>query len=393
MAFTYNRTGLVNSRNYEETEFAKDLSGIKNQITDNKFEKFNIINGDMKSGAGINNGVLFEIGALGEVYDVSGYTGYIVVKSTLNGLNSTSEIIKSATYNMVSTPTIKYYVIYKLNNGVIDEDYRGFSDINDRLETRGFNNGGNPMTGNLRFAGANNFKIEMDLEDSFYDETILNNFSDPLSGDLVIFGQNNAGTDEADNYVTFRRFTNGNIIATLEKYNSYGNKKAGRINHFNNFILEGDLFDDINHNTLNSDFKNSLDNYYVQSRKGYDVETLYSGELSVGDSLTLPSNWNDFASYRANFTFDNDTYIGVATWINRAGGSGEESGTLSFTIAESNLKIYLGDWRIQVADGELTVKHCTGTVLEQGAEISPQTNNAVMTFIGQGKLISLEGLY
>ena len=182
MSFSYNRTGFVEKRNYNEIEHGIELN---NALTNSAWNGLEYANNSVNSGFGINNGFPFQLGLSGESQSIStNYTGFLVVETTINSLNSTTKLIQSSTFKDYeeSTKTVKYFTIYELKNGVVSKDYRMINWVRDLkiipkgdgkysislngfespavifvpgvvegyLEIKGSNNGGNFMKGTIR---------------------------------------------------------------------------------------------------------------------------------------------------------------------------------------------------------------------------------------------------
>lgn len=121
MSFTWQGTYFFNGEAFDEVEHAKALaSGIVNFIGDG----LEYQNGQLSSGHGINNGVPFIIGKVGEMQTVTeNFTGAIVIETILDGVDSNTRILEMQTVPE-STNTVKYFRVYDLQNGVMTKDYR-----------------------------------------------------------------------------------------------------------------------------------------------------------------------------------------------------------------------------------------------------------------------------
>lgn len=125
MAFTNNRVDFFERESYTEKLHAFALvKGMENCVP----QGLELTGNTLSNGYFANGGALGQLGNEGETHTItSNYTGFIVIKTTFNGVNSTSEIVESST--LLSTPlsdkgAIKYFTIYELNNGVVINDYR-----------------------------------------------------------------------------------------------------------------------------------------------------------------------------------------------------------------------------------------------------------------------------
>lgn len=125
MAFTNNRVDFFERESYTEKLHAFALAkGLENCVPNGLELSGNILS----NGYFANGGALGQLGNEGETHTItSNYTGFIVVKTTFNGVNSESEIVESSTF--LSTPlsdkgAIKHFTIYELANGAVVNDYR-----------------------------------------------------------------------------------------------------------------------------------------------------------------------------------------------------------------------------------------------------------------------------
>lgn len=131
MAFTNNRIDFFENESYTEKLHAFALDkGLVNVVK----EGLDLTGTTLTNGYYANGGVLGQLGNDGETMEITpNLTCFLVIKSTLNGVNSKSEIIESDTY--LSTPlsdtgNVKYFTIYELENGVVINDYRYRNFIN-----------------------------------------------------------------------------------------------------------------------------------------------------------------------------------------------------------------------------------------------------------------------
>lgn len=178
MAFTNNRLDFYNNRTYEELSHAQALAkGIPNFVN----KGLELTGTTLTSGIFSNGGTFGQLGNEGETYDITAnYTGYVIIKSTLNGNASTSVIELDTTRKDTDprdTGNIKYFTIYKLNAGVIAENYRHSNYIKDiSFENVGGSNfvqlingtKSNPFDAST-FAGN---RTSLDDKDINYDDTI-----------------------------------------------------------------------------------------------------------------------------------------------------------------------------------------------------------------------------
>lgn len=123
MAFTYNRTDLINNRSYNEIELGRALN---NGLINFCASGFRFENGLITSGVGINNGFPFELGKINESVMVeNGYTGFAIIKSTIGSLNSVTELIfnDDKLDKNESTNSTKYFTIFEFENGLVKQDF------------------------------------------------------------------------------------------------------------------------------------------------------------------------------------------------------------------------------------------------------------------------------
>lgn len=178
MAFTNNRLDFYNNRTYEELSHAQALAkGIPNFVN----KGLELTGTTLSSGIFSNGGTFGQLGNEGETYDITAnYTGYVIIKSTLNGSSSTSVIELDTTRKDTDprdTGNVKYFTIYKLNAGAIEEDYRHSNYIKDiSFENVGGSNfvqiingtKSNPFDASA-FSGTRNVLDDKDIN---YDDTI-----------------------------------------------------------------------------------------------------------------------------------------------------------------------------------------------------------------------------
>ena len=134
MAFTFNRVEFVNLREYDEVLHALSLSaGIPNYVVDGL--EIDLVNNNLTNGRGINLGCIFTLGKFGETQDftpiVNNY--YIIIKTTLNGSSSSSEIQISSTFKDInnSSANIKYFTLYEIDGTSIVQDFRHINYVKD----------------------------------------------------------------------------------------------------------------------------------------------------------------------------------------------------------------------------------------------------------------------
>lgn len=125
MAFTNNRLDFYNLKSYDEKTHAAALGkGIPSFVVKGLELNGTILN----SGIFTNTGTFGQLGNEGETHTIAtNYTGYVVIKSTLNGNGSTSVVELSTTRkdtDQRDTSNIKYFTIYQLDNGEIVNDFR-----------------------------------------------------------------------------------------------------------------------------------------------------------------------------------------------------------------------------------------------------------------------------
>jgi hypothetical protein len=125
MAFTNNRLEFRNLQSYDEITFGSAFSkGIVNRVTFG----LGISGANISAGTFINGGFFGQLGAKGETNSLTiSYTGYLHIKSSIKGAESTSTLHYS-TSKVITDPfdtsSIKYFCIYKLKNGAVEIDYR-----------------------------------------------------------------------------------------------------------------------------------------------------------------------------------------------------------------------------------------------------------------------------
>lgn len=181
MSFTQNRLEFANDITYDEISNAMAYGkGVPSFVV----KGLDLTGTTLTAGIFTNTGTFGQLGLAGETHTITAnYTGYIVIKSTLNGVNSVSTIELSATRND-SDPTIvsniKYFTIYKLNAGAIEEDYRHSSYV----KNISFENvGGSNFVQNINGTKSNPFDASvfagnrtlLDDKDIGYDDTIHDN--------------------------------------------------------------------------------------------------------------------------------------------------------------------------------------------------------------------------
>lgn len=132
MSFTQNRLDFANDITYDEISNAMAYGkGVPSFVV----KGLDLTGTTLTNGIFTNTGTFGQLGMAGETHTITAnYTGYVIIKSTLNGVNSVSTIELSTT-RKDSDPTIvsniKYFTIYKLNAGEIEEDYRHSSYVKD----------------------------------------------------------------------------------------------------------------------------------------------------------------------------------------------------------------------------------------------------------------------
>lgn len=125
MAFTNNRNVFYNNKSFDEKLFANGLGmGTPSFVC----KGLELTGTTLTSGVFNNTGAFGILGLEGETHTIpANYTGFIVIKTTMNSQNGFNEIITSATKldtDQRDTSNIKYFTIYQLNNGAIEQDFR-----------------------------------------------------------------------------------------------------------------------------------------------------------------------------------------------------------------------------------------------------------------------------
>lgn len=147
MAFTNNRVDFRNNISYDEIQHSLAMGkGIVNTVTQGLELNGNVLN----AGTFVNGGCFGQLGNKTETLTLSltGFTGWITIKTTLNNVNSESIITLETTKktnDTYSTTNIKYFPIYKIENGVLKQDLR-FSDTKVIGILNSFNNQNNTLT-------------------------------------------------------------------------------------------------------------------------------------------------------------------------------------------------------------------------------------------------------
>lgn len=125
MAFTNNRNVFYNNKSFDEKLFANGLGmGTPSFVC----KGLELTGTTLTSGVFNNTGAFGILGLEGETHTIpANYTGFIVIKTTMNSQNGFNEIITSATKldtDQRDTSNIKHFTIYELLNGVIVQDFR-----------------------------------------------------------------------------------------------------------------------------------------------------------------------------------------------------------------------------------------------------------------------------
>lgn len=125
MAFTNNRNVFYNNKSFDEKLFANGLGmGTPSFVC----KGLELTGTTLTSGVFNNTGAYGILGLEGETHEIpANYTGFIVIKTTLNSQNGFNEIITSATKldtDQRDTSNIKHFTIYELDAGVIVQDFR-----------------------------------------------------------------------------------------------------------------------------------------------------------------------------------------------------------------------------------------------------------------------------
>ncbi len=220
--FTNNRLDFYNNKTYDEKSHASALGkGIPSFVV-----KGLDLNGTiLDSGIFTNVGTFGQLGNDGETLDIStltgyvaNYTGFIVVKSTLSGSASTSAVELSAT--RIDTDerdlgSVKYFTIYQLINGVIEEDYRHSNYIKDVH----FENGDTPGTFVLVINGTKSPEFNQSITSGAV--TAWNGIIPNLTGNVITYITHDpsvhvpsgaGGVYTWQDYVTY--FTNKRVFFT-----------------------------------------------------------------------------------------------------------------------------------------------------------------------------------
>lgn len=125
MAFTNNRNVFYNNKSFDEKLFANGLGmGTPSFVC----KGLELTGTTLTSGVFNNTGAYGILGLEGETHTIpANYTGFIVIKTTMNSQNGFNEIITSATKldtDQRDISNIKHFTIYELDAGVIVQDFR-----------------------------------------------------------------------------------------------------------------------------------------------------------------------------------------------------------------------------------------------------------------------------
>lgn len=125
MSFTQSLVDFRDNLTYDEKTHALAMAkGVTNFVV----KGLDLTGTTLTSGIFSNGGTFGHLGKEGETHTITAnYTGYIVIKTTLSGSSSTSVIELSDTRKDTDPrdgTNIKYFTIYQLNNGAIEQDFR-----------------------------------------------------------------------------------------------------------------------------------------------------------------------------------------------------------------------------------------------------------------------------
>ena len=147
MPFTNNRVDFRNNISYDEIQHSSAMSkGLVSNVTQGLELNGNVLN----AGTFVNGGCFGQLGNKTETLTLTltSFTGWITIKTTLNNVNSESVVTLETTKktnDTYSTTNIKYFPIYKIENGVLKQDLR-FSDTKVTSVLNSFNNQNNTLT-------------------------------------------------------------------------------------------------------------------------------------------------------------------------------------------------------------------------------------------------------